>query len=295
MTIYPDYYKKFRCIADRCRHSCCTGWQICIDDKTFEKYINCRDLFSQKLKENIDVREQCFVLDKNQRCPFLNDNNLCDIIINKDESWLCDICAEHPRFRNYIGDTEQIGLGLSCEEAARIILNKKDKTVFSGEVITTDKTEKSYFALQKKIIGILQCREKSLICRFEELEKMFGAGLSYYSPEDAVLILKGLERLEKSWDTFIEKIPLGNIAVLENKKWQIAFEQLAVYFIYRHLPGGFYDGKYIERIALACFSVYVIAMMFEGKCMEELEEIARRFSSEVEYSEENVAALLDVL
>ncbi|MGM9573705.1 MAG: hypothetical protein ACI3VJ_04690 [Hominicoprocola sp.] len=26
--VYPDYYPKFHCLAQRCRHSCCIGWEI---------------------------------------------------------------------------------------------------------------------------------------------------------------------------------------------------------------------------------------------------------------------------
>ena len=32
----PNYYDKFKCIADRCKHSCCIGWEIDIDDDTME-------------------------------------------------------------------------------------------------------------------------------------------------------------------------------------------------------------------------------------------------------------------
>ena len=36
--IFPNYYDKFKCIADKCRHSCCIGWEIDIDDDTMELY-----------------------------------------------------------------------------------------------------------------------------------------------------------------------------------------------------------------------------------------------------------------
>ena len=39
MKLYaPEYYKKFRCIADRCEHSCCNGWEIDIDSATLARY-----------------------------------------------------------------------------------------------------------------------------------------------------------------------------------------------------------------------------------------------------------------
>ena len=31
-TYAPNYYKSFKCIADRCRHSCCKGWNVYLDE-----------------------------------------------------------------------------------------------------------------------------------------------------------------------------------------------------------------------------------------------------------------------
>ena len=38
--VKPDYYDSFRCIADKCRHSCCIGWEIDIDEDTLDLYEN---------------------------------------------------------------------------------------------------------------------------------------------------------------------------------------------------------------------------------------------------------------
>lgn len=35
---YPDYYPLFRCIADRCRHNCCIGWEIDVDGDSLAAY-----------------------------------------------------------------------------------------------------------------------------------------------------------------------------------------------------------------------------------------------------------------
>ena len=36
--VMPDYSIGFQCIAGKCRHSCCVGWEIDIDDDTYEMY-----------------------------------------------------------------------------------------------------------------------------------------------------------------------------------------------------------------------------------------------------------------
>ncbi len=34
----PDYYKAFSCAADRCEETCCAGWQIVVDDRSWKWY-----------------------------------------------------------------------------------------------------------------------------------------------------------------------------------------------------------------------------------------------------------------
>jgi len=36
--IFPNYYDKFTCIAGACKHNCCIGWEIDIDESTMELY-----------------------------------------------------------------------------------------------------------------------------------------------------------------------------------------------------------------------------------------------------------------
>ena len=36
--LQPDFYESFRCRASACRHSCCRGWEIDIDENTLELY-----------------------------------------------------------------------------------------------------------------------------------------------------------------------------------------------------------------------------------------------------------------
>ena len=39
MKLYaPKYYERFKCIADKCSHSCCIGWEIDVDADTLKKY-----------------------------------------------------------------------------------------------------------------------------------------------------------------------------------------------------------------------------------------------------------------
>ena len=127
VTVYPMYYPQFRCLMGACQHNCCIGWEIDIDPDTADYYAGQTGPLAEKLKRSVaweDVPH--FVLGDGERCPFLTSNNLCEIIQHEGEDSLCEICREHPRFYNDCAGRMEVGLGLSCEAAARLILLQKE-------------------------------------------------------------------------------------------------------------------------------------------------------------------------
>ena len=178
MIIYPDYYYKFKCIANKCKHNCCIGWEIDIDEQTMNKYFKTNGFLGKKLKENTsyDNNTYHFVLSNNERCPFLNDNNLCEIIETLGEDMLCQICSDHPRFRNYFDNRTEIGLGICCEHAAEIILTNKNKVqLTSDEKININD---SFYKIRESIFDTLQNRNIKLQQRIENMLNQFPARLT---------------------------------------------------------------------------------------------------------------------
>ena len=81
LTVYPDYYPAFRCIAGDCKHSCCIGWEIDIDEESLAKYRAMPGALGTRLRQNISAGDPPhFVLGEGERCPFLNQCGLCDRI-----------------------------------------------------------------------------------------------------------------------------------------------------------------------------------------------------------------------
>ena len=125
MKLYaPKYYEKFKCIADKCKHSCCIGWEIDIDKLTLNKYNSLCNSYTTQIKNSIDFSDSpYFKLKDNGNCCHLNEEGLCNIIFNCGEDYLCDVCREHPRFYNFTNWGKEVGIGMSCEAACEIILN----------------------------------------------------------------------------------------------------------------------------------------------------------------------------
>ena len=132
----PGYYKNFHCISSECKDNCCVGgWQIDIDEETAEYYSTVNGDFGKKLRDNIDYDNLCFRL-KDGKCPFLDNNNLCGIYKELGEEHIGIVCDQFPRFTEYFGNVKERGIGLACEEAAKIILT--DRSNFSYSETDTD-------------------------------------------------------------------------------------------------------------------------------------------------------------
>lgn len=126
---FPAFYKEFSCIAGVCPDTCCAGWQIMIDDRSLKKYHHFKGPFRNRLHNDIDWKEQAF-RQYDHRCAFLNEENLCDIYSEAGPDMLCDTCRKYPRHIEEFEGLREYSLSLSCPEAARIFLSRKEKTTF---------------------------------------------------------------------------------------------------------------------------------------------------------------------
>lgn len=301
--IYPQYFESFTCINKDCKHNCCIGWEIDVDDETLDIYKSLDNDMAKRILNNICFEnDPHFILDENERCPFLNEQNLCEVYMNLGEECLGDICASHPRFFNEFSDRIEAGLGLCCEEAARIILSDKPAFSFDGDEY---KGEDEDFLLRSKIFKILQERDVPVKQRIENLFCKFEIENKPTDAQKEIEFLLSLERLDEQWTNRLnEALKLHKTAdydgFLKHIQPRMAeYEQLLVYFIYRY----FLTAENRESIIKLCaFSFRIIYMLgavaftvIKEFTTEDQVELARLFSSEIEYSDENLQAVLDFL
>ena len=174
----PQYYFQFKCIADRCTHSCCVGWEIDVDERTLARYRALSDEIGDAIAASIEENEDGahFRLCADERCPHLDERGLCKIILQEGEDYLSHICREHPRFYNYT-DVAEVGLGMSCIEAAELILSSPDYGVMEeiGEVdAEQDGVAFDGRAERNAIYAVLQDEEKPYARRLEQIYQAHG-------------------------------------------------------------------------------------------------------------------------
>ncbi len=283
----PNYFNLFSCIAAQCRHSCCIGWEIDIDEDTYAYYSAVKGDFGKRLKESIsrDAPHQ-FILDEQERCPFLNEKNLCDIYTELGEEHLCRICTDHPRFRNFFENRTEIGLGLSCEAAAELILTFPDKVSI---INTKTGTKDNFFPERIRAFTLLQNREKSIHDRISELFDTFGVSM----PQKTFLqwrdVFLSLEILDPEWEKLLRETETP-VTYLSGDFMEIAREQFLVYFVFRYMHYGLSEQNFAPYLAFAYLSLFMVESLC--KTPSDFLETARLYSAEIEYCPENVEDLI---
>ena len=297
--IAPDYYREFRCIADKCRHSCCIGWEIDIDEDTLELYRNLPGETGELLRNGIEETEDGahFRLGTDERCPMLRQDGLCELICRCGEEALCQICADHPRFRFDYADCTEIGLGLCCEAAAALIL-KQTKT--PELIVIEDDGEEEPTDLEEIVLRSTRDLMTEMLFAPGKLfaDCMRDACRHVSAPVDETSLtvwkerLLALERLDPSWTDVLSALDMPEKPA--DPALDMPLRQLAAYFLYRHMPAALDDGDTASKAAFAQLSCRILAHLAVYR-PEGLAELARMYSSEIEYSDENLDILFDWL
>lgn len=227
--LYPDYYKKFHCIADKCIDTCCAEWQIVIDDKSLEKYRNYKGDYRQTLCQNIDWEEGVFGHNKRGKCAFLRDDDLCDMYIHMGEDSLCTTCREYPRHTEEFENLREITLSLSCPEVAKIVMNTTEPITFVTKEDETDECyeEFDYFLfseledVREEMIRIIQDRNVNIRDR---IDKILQISVSVQRHYDAGSLI--------SWNEFEEsdRVCVENEYELFERLFLFLFEEFEILY-----------------------------------------------------------------
>lgn len=181
-VLQPTYFEKFSCIGPVCEDTCCSGWKVSVDKRTFQKYRKvtggtiAKDLRTNVTRERANPSDSSYAkikADENMKCSFLNEDKLCNIFIELGESYMCDTCTFFPRQMTAIDQRVEIDLSVACPEAARLILLNPDgidfvmkeegfakHTPFTYPDVTSHFWDMRMFAIQ-----ILQNRQASIESR----------------------------------------------------------------------------------------------------------------------------------
>ena len=316
----PEYYNEFKCIADKCRDSCCIGWEIDIDDDTMAKYACLEGDLGREIAEK--TSHGYFPLAENGRCAFLADTGLCRIICALGDGYLCDICREHPRYYGVGNGIIEGGLGLGCEEAARMILDlcKMPRLVeIEREVHYSDEDEFADLSetVRERLYGAIFTEEPEVLAStFIEYARIgdevaFSASTSgevsdipcvergYVDPDmlcelyDGVMsLIDECEPLTEDWSGLVARARVydpGNALTRLGDMRGILY-----YFTHRYVREGVEDMSLGQRVLFAFGSALAIAALGSLMAGDDPDVLAAvEYSKNIEYSTDNVDHILE--
>jgi lysine-N-methylase len=306
----PDFYDSFKCTASKCTDTCCVGWEIDIDKNSQEMYHKVEGIFGDKLRANIE--DGHFRLLPHDRCPFLDQSNLCEIYRNLGEGALCDICREHPRFVEVYGDIMERGLGLCCEEATRLLLKGDGPLIFTSEECDEpeDELDEDDEEIRNEVLyereQIFRALADGATPFSERLYTAFGitdgnpfAPLG--SARDQYELLAKTVSFGPDWDKALARIKTRieaeDFSPIEDQGFFTETEscRLLAYLVYRHFAKCLFEGHADGKRNFAVF-FWNIVRFFTRELGGKINAI-KILSRQLEYCEENmemVESALDV-
>lgn len=332
-VITPDYYPLFHCIASDCPDTCCAGWEVVVDPEAEKRYRALAGPLGERIRTSMgeDEGDCIFTPKEDGRCPFLNKHNLCDIQAALGEEGLCRTCHLYPRFINDFGGTREMGLSLSCPEAARIILTTPSLPGFSEEnhpEILPDLNDLDagrYFAVkavrdkvlsmtaegdvdEALMLSLRLCRKADHRIQEDEPEKA-EALCENFDPLHQ--LEKEKARSEKAKPLCAETVTgeLMDLLILRDS-WRAKLEKASLpeakippldpgyerriiqLLVFRYLLKAAYDGRLLARMKFILFSILSLRILGQGLNQESLRTLTVNYSREVEHCEENMEKLL---
>lgn len=321
----PYFFDSFKCKADKCTDSCCIGWEIDIDQESYEKYKSVSDEFCKQLMNGIDEidNQHCFKLSEHDRCIFLMQNGLCDIYSNLGEEYLCEICREHPRFYDFFENVTEMGLGLCCEKVCEMIFVSDEPVTFISHSDNindgVDEDTELFFLIREKCFEIIYDRKKPLQERIYDLI-VYGLSVQneLFSDEydvkfdsnkknifrAVIRLFSETEPINEEWTDYIRsfKNEIGNIIGAANfiNTKEYEYEQMLTYILYRHFVRSRFDGNILSVICFSVISVIFIYLcdcktFYDTKMFSHTDRInnVKMWSKQIEYSDVNTQLILD--
>ena len=310
LLVYPSYYKIFSCIASHCPDSCCHEWDVQVDAASAARFRAMEGNLGNALRSYLyDEDGETYLRNEQGRCPMWRSDGLCRIQAEQGHDALCQVCQQFPRLRHDYGDFVELGLELSCPEAARLILESQlelaTETVPGGEEpeydseimdILRQSRPAALALLDDRRYPVPQRLRLLLMLGYHVQAAIDGAELLPFDPEAALKeaaqfagapdadalaqVYRNLEILTNRW-----REKLDNLTI---PRWEEGLCRIAQYGVLRHWYQAVSDWDLSSQVKLLLSGCALLARLSGA-----LRDNAQLWSKEIENSAVNLDALLD--
>ena len=308
--IFPTYYHSFHCLAGDCPDSCCKEWTVDIDPETVQLYRGLDGALGNRLRQVLaDTPDGTVMTIEAGRCPMWRTDGLCRIQAELGHDALCKTCREFPRLTHDYGDFIELGLELSCPEAARLILTSPGGLLVQAQPGGTQpEYDVDTMALlrqsRKSALDFLRSANhiphalaalllyaydvQSAIDNNEPLCCVPGNCLSEVAAyrgngdiEAIFSLFRSLEILTPRWKQRLDSFPVSI-------SWEEPLRHLACYLLERYWLQSISDLDLVCRVKFA-----ITACLLVSALGGDIIETAQLWSKEIENDPDNIDILLD--
>lgn len=125
----PDFMETFRCAGTACREHCCKNQHVMLDRNRYQKYIKSpysdikRIAVTEISVTQASLASWANIIPDNQgNCPFLDEQQLCQIYKHAGVNALSHRCATYPQVDHIYKNQKIKSMLLSCPEVTRQVL-----------------------------------------------------------------------------------------------------------------------------------------------------------------------------
>lgn len=187
-VLKPSWYDRFQCKGGDCFYNCCQCWEISMSREEYRKWrkkkVVSLDVWGQTIDlyspdKKTDANYAKFILDKENKCPMLTEEGLCQAQKKYGYNILSHTCQSFPRQNHRYLDQVECSMSLGCERVLELLMEEKDgillvngKKTFSsesryGSYVNQNKKRQRpvlgyYYDIQTLCIILLQLEEISL-------------------------------------------------------------------------------------------------------------------------------------
>lgn len=309
---YPKYYNDFHCIAAACPDSCCKEWEVDVDPESARFYRTLPGALGDRLRQVLRYGANGVSMRiEDGRCPMWRQDGLCRIQAELGHDALCQTCRDFPRIRHDYGSFVELGLELSCPEAARLILSCEDNSMLSATQSGGDAPDydiETMHILRKsrtRALGFLDTSSYTLpetlavILLYSHFvqEEIDGGESVPFCPEQLLTQANSFPRAGNTASLFaffaqLEILTIQWKSRLTNPPecicWSPQLKALARYMIQR------YWLQAVSDFDLVCRAKFIVAAcILVGVLGGDVVQTAQLFSKEIENNPDNIDTILD--
>jgi hypothetical protein len=285
---------------------------VLVDEVSAARYLEMEGPLGDDLRRYLyeDEEGDWYLRITDGRCPMWRQDGLCRIQAEHGHEALCQTCREFPRLKHEYGDFVELGLELSCPEAARIIFSEPaqwvEEQVPGGEEPEYDPADMEVLLrTRQKMLQILADARYSvaeslalgLLYGYRAQDALDGAemdafdpaeelafGMSVAKPADVTMLAAfyaDLEILTEEWhDRLTNPVGAG--------EWDEKLRILARYGVERYWLQAISDFDLVGRVKMIIASCLLVRYLGG-----DLVQTAQLYAKEIENNAENVDAILD--